>query len=97
MDGVVYASFKDACIAKRLLEDDKEWIQCLEEAAAMQTGSQLRSALYLSLFSLMEIPHSLRISGIASMSMSVMICSTNSSTEGFLNLQTSRSMTMVST
>jgi hypothetical protein len=25
------------------LEDDREWIQCLEEASAMQTGSQLRS------------------------------------------------------
>jgi primosomal protein N' len=25
------------------LEDDKEWIQCLEEASAMQTGSQLHS------------------------------------------------------
>jgi hypothetical protein len=25
------------------LEDDREWIQCLEEASAMQTGSQLHS------------------------------------------------------
>jgi hypothetical protein len=40
---VVHSSFKDACIARGLLDDDKEWIQCLEEASAMQTGSQLHS------------------------------------------------------
>jgi hypothetical protein len=43
VDDVVYGSFKEACFARGLLENDREWIQCLEEASAMQTGSQLRS------------------------------------------------------
>jgi hypothetical protein len=43
VDDVVYGSLKEACIARGLVEDDREWIQCLEEASAMQTGSQLCS------------------------------------------------------
>jgi hypothetical protein len=42
VDGVLHGTFKQACIARGLLEDDQEWIQCLQEASAMQTGSQLR-------------------------------------------------------
>jgi hypothetical protein len=38
----VYPTFREACLARGLLEDDGEWRQCLEEAAFMQTGSQLR-------------------------------------------------------
>ncbi|KAG5531644.1 hypothetical protein RHGRI_026312 [Rhododendron griersonianum] len=41
VDNVVYDTFKSACVARGLLEDDDEWIQCLEEAAIMQTGYQL--------------------------------------------------------
>ena len=42
VDGVIYETFKAACIARGLLEDDEEWIQCLSEAAIMKTGHQLR-------------------------------------------------------
>ncbi|XP_058227941.1 uncharacterized protein LOC131336209 [Rhododendron vialii] len=42
VDNVVYDTFKSACVAGGLLEDDDEWVQCLEEAAIMQTGYQLR-------------------------------------------------------
>jgi hypothetical protein len=40
-EGIQYPSFKEACIAQGLLEDDNEWHQCLEEARDMQTGAQL--------------------------------------------------------
>ena len=43
VDGYIHPTFKAACLARGLLEDDAEWIQCLREAADMQTGSQLRS------------------------------------------------------
>ncbi|XP_052189908.1 uncharacterized protein LOC127799725 [Diospyros lotus] len=42
VDNVVHDTFKLACVAMGLLEDDKEWIQCLKEAAVMKTGYQLR-------------------------------------------------------
>ena len=42
VNGQVYSTFKEACIAKGLLDDDDEWDKCLEEAATMHTGSQLR-------------------------------------------------------
>lgn len=40
---VVHPTFKSACLALGLLEDDGEWTQCLEEAVIMHTGSQLRT------------------------------------------------------
>jgi hypothetical protein len=43
VDGQLHHTFKAACLAQGLLEDDNEWIQCLQEAAHIQTGSQLRS------------------------------------------------------
>jgi hypothetical protein len=41
-NGIVHPSFRDACLARGLLENDGEWRQCLQEASAMQTGPQLR-------------------------------------------------------
>jgi len=41
-EGTEHATFREACIARGLLEDDSEWHQCLEEAKDMQMGGQLR-------------------------------------------------------
>lgn len=42
VNNVMHDTFKSACVARGLLEDDEEWIQCLQEAAIMRTGYQLR-------------------------------------------------------
>ena len=42
-NGVLYPTFYAACLAHGLLEDDNEWRQCLEEAAHMASGHQLRN------------------------------------------------------
>lgn len=38
----LYPTFQECCRARGLLEDDREWEQCLTEASVMKTGSQLR-------------------------------------------------------
>jgi hypothetical protein len=40
--GVTHDSFKDCAIARGLLEDDTEWVNCLQEAADVSSASQLR-------------------------------------------------------
>jgi hypothetical protein len=40
-EGVHHPSFREACIACGLLDDDCEWRQCLNEAKHMQMGEQL--------------------------------------------------------
>ncbi|THH15669.1 hypothetical protein EW146_g4843 [Bondarzewia mesenterica] len=39
--GVLHSTFREACIERGLLQDDGEWRLCLQEAAIMQTGTQL--------------------------------------------------------
>jgi hypothetical protein len=39
--GVLYPTFREACIAYGLTEDDNEWCQCLEEAKHMAVGRQM--------------------------------------------------------
>lgn len=41
-EGQVYSSFKEACTAKGLLEDDEEWDKALTQAKVAATGRQLR-------------------------------------------------------
>jgi len=42
VDNIVYHTFRDACNALGLLQDDREWDDCLEEAGAIRSGGQLR-------------------------------------------------------
>ena len=41
-NGIMHSTFREACLAIGLLQDDGEWRQCLLEALSMQTGVQLR-------------------------------------------------------
>jgi hypothetical protein len=45
VNGIVCATYQLACMERGLLEDDQEWVECLEEAALTQSGRQLRSLL----------------------------------------------------
>ncbi|XP_072064404.1 uncharacterized protein [Arachis hypogaea] len=51
IDDVVYATFKDACYAHGLLEDDKEYIEAIEEASHWGSGTYLRKLFATLLFS----------------------------------------------
>ncbi|XP_071718001.1 uncharacterized protein [Rutidosis leptorrhynchoides] len=42
VDGTLHPTFKDACFAHGLLNDDKEWTEAISEARVWATGSQLR-------------------------------------------------------
>ncbi|KAG6612900.1 helitron helicase-like protein [Phytophthora cinnamomi] len=42
VDGVTYASYRQAALKLGYLEDDAEWIACMEEAAAFKMPYQLR-------------------------------------------------------
>ena len=57
-NGVVHETFHQACLARGLLEDDGEWRECLQDAADMQTGTQLRQLFAtMLLFCLPSEPH----------------------------------------
>jgi PIF1-like helicase/Helitron helicase-like domain at N-terminus len=47
--GIIQPTFRDACLARGLLANDNEWIQCLQDASAMQTGKQLRALFVIIL------------------------------------------------
>jgi hypothetical protein len=48
VNNVVYGTYKEACVAAGLLEDDNEWLLCMQEAALTNMPSQLR-ALFASI------------------------------------------------
>ena len=43
VDGIVWPSFKEAAIARNLVQDDTEWYSCMREAVRYQMPAQLRS------------------------------------------------------
>ena len=48
-NNIIYDNFKEACIARGILGDDNEWHLCLQEAAEIQTGVELRNLFALIL------------------------------------------------
>jgi hypothetical protein len=42
VDGECCATFREACVRRGLLQDDREWRQCLRDASSTQTGLQMR-------------------------------------------------------
>ena len=54
VDGFLYSSFKEACIALGLLQNDEEWDQYLKEAGQIQTEMQLRK-LFATLLLFCEV------------------------------------------
>jgi hypothetical protein len=54
MDGIEHDTFKDACIAVGLLEDDNEWHQALEEASIWASRQQLRD-MFASMLMFCEV------------------------------------------
>jgi hypothetical protein len=41
-NGIIYQTFKEACVARGLLNDDNEWYKTFDEAANWATSSQFR-------------------------------------------------------
>ncbi|KAG1501484.1 hypothetical protein G6F53_011072 [Rhizopus delemar] len=60
VNGVVYSTFREACQALHLIEDDQEWFKCFSETVEFVSGSSLRS-LFVSalLFQELNEPKSL--------------------------------------
>ncbi|XP_039287896.1 ATP-dependent DNA helicase pif1-like [Nilaparvata lugens] len=49
VDGVLYPSFQLACKTRGLLEDDKQWVQTLQEAAVSESPQKLRELFVVML------------------------------------------------
>ena len=49
INGEIFITFKDACYALGLLDDNKEWNDCLDEASIWATGRQLRQLFIIIL------------------------------------------------
>lgn len=60
VNGVVYPTFKSACLALGLLDDDNEWGAALTEASTWASGSQLRN-LFCSMLMFSEVTNPLEL------------------------------------
>lgn len=59
VDGTLYATFSEAATHLNLLQNDREWFQCLEEASTYQMPTQLRDlfAMICVFCSPNDVPH----------------------------------------
>ncbi|XP_022014140.1 uncharacterized protein LOC110913626 [Helianthus annuus] len=67
VDGQVFQTFKDACFARGLLDDDKEYVNVVKEASTWSTGDFLRTFFVINEFLLCEdiLYQQRKITGIA--------------------------------
>ena len=49
IDGHQCATFKEACVKLHLIDDDKEWTKCFDEAILFSSGYHLRNLLFTAL------------------------------------------------
>ena len=54
VDGVTHPTYKSACQALGFLDDDNEWIDCINEASSWASGTQLRQ-LFTTILSHCEV------------------------------------------
>ena len=54
VDGVIHPTYKSACQALGFLDDDTEWIDCINEASSWASGTQLRQ-LFTTILSHCEV------------------------------------------
>ena len=57
---ITYPTYKDACYELGLLDDDKEWHECINEAAHWANGKQLR-LLFVTILMFCEVSNPLRL------------------------------------
>ena len=49
MNGVTCSTFKQACLLRHLIQDDREWIHCFREAQLFSSGNSLRNLFIIAL------------------------------------------------
>lgn len=49
VNGILYDTFQEACLARGLIENDNAWVQCFEEAVCYVSGQRLRSLFTVAL------------------------------------------------
>uniref|UniRef100_A0A0D2ZUB6 ATP-dependent DNA helicase n=1 Tax=Brassica oleracea var. oleracea TaxID=109376 RepID=A0A0D2ZUB6_BRAOL len=60
VDGKLHSTFKDACVARGLLENDEEWHESMKEASLWATPNQLRN-LFVMLLVHCEVSNPLKL------------------------------------
>ena len=54
-EGIICATFKEACLKRGLLEDDKLWHSCLAEAVNFASSKKLRELFAIMLTDMLQI------------------------------------------
>ncbi|XP_024981688.1 uncharacterized protein LOC112518279 [Cynara cardunculus var. scolymus] len=60
IDGFMHPTYKGACYAHGLLDDDSEWIDCLEETSSWATGYKLQH-LFVTILTHCQVSDALRL------------------------------------